>query len=167
MPWHFTYNTSTLVQVMTWCLMAPSHYLSQCGHSSMSPYGVTSNNELIRWSNHHSDLVLDVSDTLSGIWLNMLINSCPYITPAPQYILYITGWINSLWECHMVSCWHWWDNSLVPSPLAEVMAWYLMAPSHYLNQYWYITTMFLRCKSLDIFYGNVNDITDKNIFNLF
>ena len=31
----------TLVQVMAWCLMAPSHYLSQCWPRSLSPYGVT------------------------------------------------------------------------------------------------------------------------------
>ena len=32
---------SKLVQVMAWCLMAPSHYLSLCWHRSMSPYGIT------------------------------------------------------------------------------------------------------------------------------
>ena len=32
---------STSVQVMAWCLTAPSHNLSQCWPRSMSPYGVT------------------------------------------------------------------------------------------------------------------------------
>ena len=32
---------STLVQVMTWCCQATSHYLSQCWPRSFSPYGVT------------------------------------------------------------------------------------------------------------------------------
>ena len=32
---------STLVQVMAGCCQAPSHYLSQCWHWSVSPYGVT------------------------------------------------------------------------------------------------------------------------------
>ena len=36
-----TYDKSTLVQVMAWCRQATSHYLSQCGPRSMSPYGVT------------------------------------------------------------------------------------------------------------------------------
>ena len=41
MPWDFTDDKSTLVQVMAWCRQATSHYLSQCWPSSMSPYGVT------------------------------------------------------------------------------------------------------------------------------
>ena len=32
---------STLVQVMTWCRQATSHYLSQCWPRSLLPYGVT------------------------------------------------------------------------------------------------------------------------------
>ena len=34
-------DKSTLVQVMAWCLMASSHYLSQCWPSSMLPYDAT------------------------------------------------------------------------------------------------------------------------------
>ena len=34
-------DKSTLVQVMAWCLTAPSHYLNQCWPRSMSPYGAT------------------------------------------------------------------------------------------------------------------------------
>ena len=41
MPWDLIDDKSTLVQVMAWCRQATSHYLSQCWHSSMSPYGVT------------------------------------------------------------------------------------------------------------------------------
>ena len=41
MPWDLTEDKSTLVQVMAWCRLATSHYLSQCWPSSMSPYGVT------------------------------------------------------------------------------------------------------------------------------
>ena len=36
-----TNDLSALVQVMDWCLMAPSHYLSQCWPSSVLPYCVT------------------------------------------------------------------------------------------------------------------------------
>ena len=36
-----TDDKSTLVQVMTWCCQATSHYLSQCWPRFMSPYGVT------------------------------------------------------------------------------------------------------------------------------
>ena len=34
-------NKSTLVQIMTWCRQATSHYLSQCWPRSLSPYGIT------------------------------------------------------------------------------------------------------------------------------
>ena len=49
-----------------------------------------------------------------------------------QWISLIDHLINSLWPSDSV--WHrrFW------STLAQVMAWCLMAPSHYLNQYWLI-----------------------------
>ena len=37
----FTYDQSTLVQLMAWCCQETSHYLSQCWHRYVSPYGVT------------------------------------------------------------------------------------------------------------------------------
>ena len=37
----FTDDQSTLVQVMAWCRLATSHYLSQCWPRSLSPCGVT------------------------------------------------------------------------------------------------------------------------------
>ena len=40
MPQDLTDDKSKLVQVMAWCRQAPSHYLSQCWLSSLSPYGV-------------------------------------------------------------------------------------------------------------------------------
>ena len=41
MPLDLIDDKSTLVQVMTWCRQATSHYLSQCWPRSMSPNGVT------------------------------------------------------------------------------------------------------------------------------
>ena len=41
-----TDGKSILLQVMAWCRQATSHYLSQCWPSFLSPYGVTSPNEL-------------------------------------------------------------------------------------------------------------------------
>ena len=41
MSQNFTYDQSTLVQVMAWCHQATSHYLNQCWPRSLSPYGVT------------------------------------------------------------------------------------------------------------------------------
>ena len=40
-PQDLTDDKSTLVQVMAWCCQTTSHYLSQCWHSSLSPYGIT------------------------------------------------------------------------------------------------------------------------------
>ena len=41
MPQDLTRNKASLVQVMAWCLMAPSHYLNQCWPSSITPHGNT------------------------------------------------------------------------------------------------------------------------------
>ena len=46
MPYDPSSYKSTLLQVMAWCLTAPSHYLNQCWLSSMILYGVTGANEL-------------------------------------------------------------------------------------------------------------------------
>ena len=46
---NFTDDKSTLVQVMAWCRLATSHYLSQCWPKSLSPYGVTRP----QWVNAH------------------------------------------------------------------------------------------------------------------
>ena len=40
MPLNTFDDKSTLVQVMTWCHQASSHYLSQCWPRSISPYGI-------------------------------------------------------------------------------------------------------------------------------
>ena len=42
-------NHSTLVQVMTWCLMAPSHYLNQYWQSSMMAYFNFSKCPVMTW----------------------------------------------------------------------------------------------------------------------
>ena len=41
MPHHLTDHKSTLIQVMTWCRQATSHYLSQCWSKSLSPHYIT------------------------------------------------------------------------------------------------------------------------------
>ena len=41
MPQDLTDDKSTMVQVMAWCHQAPSHYLGQCWHRSVSPHVVT------------------------------------------------------------------------------------------------------------------------------
>ena len=48
MPQNFVDDNSTLVQIMSCCLMAPSHYLSQCWLRSMWLYGVTGPQWIVR-----------------------------------------------------------------------------------------------------------------------
>ena len=50
LPLDLTDDKSTLFQVMAWCCQATSHYLSQCWHGYMWPYGITRPYELIRSS---------------------------------------------------------------------------------------------------------------------
>ena len=40
MSLNFSDDQSRLVQVMAWCRQATSHYLNQCWHRSLSPYGI-------------------------------------------------------------------------------------------------------------------------------
>ena len=58
--------------------------------------------------------------------------------------LYSAQWVDSMWPCDAI----WRQRSW--SKLAQVMAWCLMAPSHYLNQYW-LTISNVQCQ---IFEGN-------------
>ena len=51
MPLDLTDDKSTLVQVMTWCRQATSHYLSRCWPRFMSP----------QWVNHTPEVTLDLS----------------------------------------------------------------------------------------------------------
>ena len=60
MPQDLTDDKSILVQVMTWCRQATSHYLSQCWPRSMSPNDVTRP----QWVN----VLQDISTILSVKW---------------------------------------------------------------------------------------------------
>ena len=69
-----TDDKSTLVQVMSWCRQATSHYLSQCWPSSMSPYDVTRprwakiSNAINIVSPDHNELTLKVDVLLLWVW---------------------------------------------------------------------------------------------------
>ena len=63
-----------------------------------------------------------------------------------------TSLINSLRPCDV-----WWQRS--GSTLAQVMAWCLTAPSHYLNQCWLITSEVLLHSPEGSFTGNTEDIS--------
>ena len=102
---NFTDEKSTLVQVMTWCRQATSHYLSQCWPSSLWPYGVTRphfanrnvaavpNIELTIW-NINLNLTLYVgewNDTCTYLWLTYGDYMCWY-TILKEYLFEIV-WI--------------------------------------------------------------------------
>ena len=75
---------STLVQVMAWCLMAPSHHLNQCWPSPMTPYGITRYSESfcgVAWQAAiQSDRLPEVSGPTapSYWWVQEGQVSCPY-----------------------------------------------------------------------------------------
>ena len=80
------------------------------------------------------------TDSLACVW-NFIMRAetyCgaePYCVSSGRYTMwyiqyYIT--LNSSWHSDAI----WWHGS--GSTLAQVMAWCLMAPSHYLNQWWVI-----------------------------
>ena len=62
---------STLAQVMAWCLMAPSHYLSQCRPRSLLPQGITRP----QWDNKVSFLSYVASYSFIVPWSPQPVNS--------------------------------------------------------------------------------------------
>ena len=66
---YVTDDESTLVQVMAWCLQAPSHYLSQCWPRSMPQYGITRP----QWVDTHCWFVLVVDASNASEFTEMLL----------------------------------------------------------------------------------------------
>ena len=81
MPQGLTDDKATLVQVISWCRQATSHYLSQCWLSSLLPYKLTNGASIVK--------------LLSFVSLGKLLNKQPsycdlrrhgtYMTPAYWY----------------------------------------------------------------------------------
>ena len=61
-----------------------------------------------------------------------LIELQPHLVNDTHLIWSSIEWVNSLWPCDVI----WWHESV--STLAQVMAWCLTAPSHYLKQCWLV-----------------------------
>ena len=86
----FSDDKSTLVQVMTWCCQATSHYLSQCWPRSLSPYGVIRP----KWVNF---TIFDIVKTLAICWISES---------------YLTGVTTALlWETWQI--WQWFSGSIL------------------------------------------------------
>ena len=71
---HLTDDKSTLVQVMTWCPQAASHYLSKCRPRSMSTNGVTRP----QWVN--KPFIMPPPLGAGGI----MFSGCPSVRPKPE-----------------------------------------------------------------------------------
>ena len=71
MPLDLTDEYSTLVQVMAWCHLATSHYLSQCWPSSILPYmGSLGHNELSCCGHRTSCDIVDLGRHWSSVLLS-------------------------------------------------------------------------------------------------
>ena len=76
MPLDLTDDKSTLVQVMSWCRQATSHYLCQCWPRSMSPNGVTRP----QWVDIQSAIRFH---GMTEIMSNISVSTVPADGPAP------------------------------------------------------------------------------------
>ena len=123
--WRHKYR-STLAQVMAWCLTAPSHYLLIDPHVTGSP------NDLQR---------IFSMDKLAVPLFWCTAKEAVKLRENRQRI-------NSLWPSDTI----WWHK--YRSTLAQVMAWCLTAPSHYLNHCWLIISEVLRYSHEGNFAGN-------------
>ena len=156
-PDKFDSSGSTLTQIMACCLVAPSHYLNQCWliitkfqwHSSegnftidilVSSHWTLLENYLSKicfrspvgqWVKDDTWAVQFSFDTFKNVQCTSALLKWFYFH---QYHVFPIGStiLNSLWPGD--AAWRHWFGSL----LAQVMACFLMAPSHYLNQCWLI-----------------------------
>ena len=90
-----------------------------------------------------------VADGLVFIWRQDKTTTCNH----HMLTCTIHHQINSLWPSDTI----WWHRS--GSTLDQVMAWCLMAPSHYLNQCWLIISQVLWHSPKTNFTGSDQDIT--------
>ena len=160
MSMDLTDDKSTLVQVMVWCRQATSHYLNQCWPRSTSPYGVTRPqwvNSLTpeRCGSDYKSNVFKIiiqNDNVKIIIQNSNMDICFEIPLASV----CSGFINSLRPSDAF----WRHRS--GSPLAQVMACCLTAPSHFLNQCWLIISKIKLHSSDGKFTRDTSVINDWN-----
>ena len=96
-----TDDESTLVQVMAWCRQATSHYLSQCWHRSLSPYGVTRphwvNTLWPRQNCHHFT---------DGIFIGFFLDENLWLSLKISLKLVPKVWINNIQALVQIMAWH-------------------------------------------------------------
>ena len=138
MPQNLIDDKSTLVQVMSWCRQATSHYLNQCWPRSATPYGITRpqwvNTNPMNWLYNHNKT--NHNKNVCTIYqIFYYINSLApgrfklnFREVISKLSLVIDGWSIS---CEIA---HRWMPPLVI--LVQVMAGCLEATSHYKSQCW-------------------------------
>ena len=150
---------------------ATSHYLNQCWPRSPTPYGVTKpqwvkiiTDDVLahvtrQWNSskrppHQGGLKCEVV-LHRGRNIKMIFRDHATKFQACAFLLRLfqsQKWFNSL--CPSDAMWRHRSGST----LAQVMAWCLMAPSHYLNQYWLIVSGVLWHWHYANFTGEAHDI---------
>ena len=119
-------DTPTLVQVMAWCLTAPSHYLSQYWHICMSPLG-------------YNELILKWQTFWKSPWgVNSLsLGRCDrnFECIISNSTITLNGHDGN-WDAYNEIALRWipQNPSNEKSTLIQVMAWHHQATSHYLRQ---------------------------------
>ena len=130
-------SRSTLALVMAWCLTAPSHYRNQCWLII----------KYVLWHSHQSHLGNAHDINLFDEFKNLVkfLNNW-HIFHEPMTL------INSLWPSDAI----WRQGSWSAMDLVIICC--LMAPSHYLNQCWLITSWVLWHSPKTNFTGIAQDI---------
>ena len=83
---HLTDDKSTLVQIMAWCHLAPSHYLRQCLPWYLSPYGITRPQWAV-FTKLHRHISFCCYQLLNGRWWGKMFWIKMYWTPAKMLLL--------------------------------------------------------------------------------
>ena len=111
MPQNMFDEKSILVQIMTLCHRAKSHYLRQCGHRSISPYGGTR----LQWINYLTLHVNDNDKDYVGRTVDDIIEASPKIcrTILQIRILYKTNttFLETVSKWFTLLSTQWWLNA--------------------------------------------------------
>ena len=166
------YSQTRSCLLMSWILTSPGHQQSRYGHPRYF-YHVFHELKQINYGHNCALGITQLSEKFGFAWPEHMLTLDPSHAdthvPCTQVTNHLTDWatwtgteslddikyntclyfLNSLWPCDAI----WWHKT--GSPLAQVMACCLMAPSHYLKQCWLII--------IEVFDGNFTSDTSTII----
>ena len=128
MPQDLTNDESALVQIMSWCLQAPSHYLSQCWPRSMALYDITTS----RWFNGWWASLDVISHGMMPSSNENIFNRPIFQRPVTQTLMFSliyiwpNGWANNR-DAGDLRCYHAHYDVTVMIIIASCKGWCLMA----------------------------------------